>query len=125
MTAKAASDLDRTIGSRVKAHRGLKGMSQGKLATALGITFQQVQKYEKGTNRISASRLQQIAGIFGTSLAELAATGTEAATTDTGELYSYLDVKGAADMLRAWAALSPTLRKSSLVLLEAMAAEAR
>lgn len=44
--------------------RVLVGMSQEKLGTALGLTFQQVQKYEKGTNRIGASRLQQIAGIL-------------------------------------------------------------
>lgn len=49
------------VGRRLRAMRQAKELSQGRLGDALGITFQQVQKYEKGSNRISASRLQQIA----------------------------------------------------------------
>jgi transcriptional regulator with XRE-family HTH domain len=52
---------DRHVGGRVRMRRILVGMSQEKLGAALGLTFQQVQKYEKGANRIGASRLQQIA----------------------------------------------------------------
>ncbi|MDB5590725.1 helix-turn-helix transcriptional regulator [Enterovirga sp.] len=62
---KAANDVDRHVGGRVRMRRMLIGMSQEKLGDALGLTFQQVQKYEKGTNRISASRLQHLAGILG------------------------------------------------------------
>jgi transcriptional regulator with XRE-family HTH domain len=62
---KAPNLVDKHVGSRVRMRRLLVGMSQEKLGTALGLTFQQVQKYEKGTNRIGASRLQQIAGILG------------------------------------------------------------
>jgi transcriptional regulator with XRE-family HTH domain len=51
---------DKHAGNRVRMRRIMLGLSQTKLADALGVTFQQVQKYEKGTNRISASRLQQI-----------------------------------------------------------------
>jgi transcriptional regulator with XRE-family HTH domain len=54
------SPIDKYVGSRVRMRRLMLGMSQEKLSDALGITFQQVQKYEKGMNRISASRLQQI-----------------------------------------------------------------
>jgi transcriptional regulator with XRE-family HTH domain len=57
---KAPNPIDRHVGSRVRMRRILLGMSQEKLGEALGLTFQQVQKYEKGTNRIGASRLQQI-----------------------------------------------------------------
>ncbi|MEP7031386.1 MAG: helix-turn-helix transcriptional regulator, partial [Pseudolabrys sp.] len=53
--------IDKHVGSRVRMRRIMLGMSQTKLADAFDLTFQQVQKYEKGTNRISASRLQQIA----------------------------------------------------------------
>lgn len=56
------------IGSRVRARRTMLGMSQERLADALGLTFQQVQKYEKGMNRIGASRLLQIAGILDVSI---------------------------------------------------------
>ena len=56
--------VDVHVGSRVRTRRLLIGMNQETLARALGLTFQQVQKYEGGANRISASRLSQIAGIL-------------------------------------------------------------
>ena len=65
---KSPNPIDRHVGSRVRMRRMLVGMSQEKLGEALGITFQQVQKYEKGTNRISASRLQHIARILGVTI---------------------------------------------------------
>lgn len=65
---KAPNDVDRQVGGRVRMRRLMIGMSQEKLGDALGLTFQQVQKYEKGTNRISASRLQQISGILGVTI---------------------------------------------------------
>jgi transcriptional regulator with XRE-family HTH domain len=65
---KSPNQVDRHIGSRVRARRLMLGMSQEKLADALGLTFQQVQKYEKGVNRIGASRLLHIAGILDVSI---------------------------------------------------------
>jgi transcriptional regulator with XRE-family HTH domain len=62
---KSTSTVDREIGSRVRMRRMLVGMSQEKLGEMLGLTFQQVQKYEKGTNRISVGRLLDIAGVLG------------------------------------------------------------
>lgn len=62
---KAPNPIDKHVGSRVRMRRMLVGMSQEKLGEALGLTFQQVQKYEKGTNRIGASRLQQITKVLG------------------------------------------------------------
>jgi transcriptional regulator with XRE-family HTH domain len=61
---QSANLIDRHVGSRVRMRRLMLGLSQTALAQALGITFQQVQKYEKGTNRISASRLQQISNFL-------------------------------------------------------------
>lgn len=61
MIKKVPNPIDRHVGSRVRMRRMLAGISQEKLGEALGLTFQQIQKYEKGANRISASRLQQIA----------------------------------------------------------------
>ena len=55
--------IDRHVGDRVRMRRKMQGMTQEKLGDALGLTFKQVQKYEKGTNRIGASRLQHIASI--------------------------------------------------------------
>ena len=61
---KSPNPIDKHVGSRVRMRRMMLAMSQEKLGDALGLTFQQVQKYEKGTNRIGASRLQQIAHIL-------------------------------------------------------------
>src|SRR4051795_8615446 len=64
MQAKAPNPVDKHVGSRVRMRRIMLGMSQEKLGEGLGLTFQQIQKYEKGTNRIGASRLQQICDIL-------------------------------------------------------------
>jgi len=60
MVKKTPNPIDKHVGSRVRMRRMMVGMSQEKLGDSIGLTFQQVQKYEKGTNRIGASRLQQI-----------------------------------------------------------------
>jgi transcriptional regulator with XRE-family HTH domain len=64
MAKKSPNPIDKHVGSRVRMRRMMLSMSQEKLGDALGLTFQQVQKYEKGTNRIGASRLQQISNIL-------------------------------------------------------------
>jgi transcriptional regulator with XRE-family HTH domain len=64
MAKKAPNPTDKHVGARVRMRRMMLGMSQEKLGDALGLTFQQVQKYEKGANRIGASRLQQISHIL-------------------------------------------------------------
>jgi transcriptional regulator with XRE-family HTH domain len=61
---KVPDPIDKHAGARLRMRRMMVGMSQEKLAAAVGITFQQIQKYEKGANRIAASRLQQIARIL-------------------------------------------------------------
>ena len=61
---KLATDADRTIGSRIAVLRAAQGLSQTALGNALGVSFQQVQKYEKGRNRIGAGRLQAIADLL-------------------------------------------------------------
>lgn len=62
---KKPNPIDVHVGSRIRLRRNMLGMSQEKLGENLGITFQQIQKYEKGTNRVGASRLQAIASILG------------------------------------------------------------
>src|SRR5205085_2138090 len=64
MSTKAPDPVDKYVGSRVRMRRIMLGMSQEKLGEALGLTFQQIQKYEKGTNRVGASRIQQISEIL-------------------------------------------------------------
>jgi transcriptional regulator with XRE-family HTH domain len=65
MSKKSPHPTDKYVGLRVKMQRQLQNMNQGELGYAIGISFRQVQKYEKGTNRIGASRLLQIAHVLG------------------------------------------------------------
>ena len=64
MAKKIPNPIDTHVGSRVRMRRLILGMSQEKLGDAIGLTFQQVQKYEKGTNRMGSSRLVQIANVL-------------------------------------------------------------
>jgi transcriptional regulator with XRE-family HTH domain len=64
MAKKSPNPIDKHVGARLRMRRMMLNMSQGKLGDALGLTFQQVQKYEKGTNRVGASRLQAISNIL-------------------------------------------------------------
>src|SRR2546423_5650963 len=64
MIKKSPNPIDRYVGSRVRVRRQTLGMSQRKLGDALGVTFQQIQNYENGTNRIGASRLHQLSQVL-------------------------------------------------------------
>ena len=65
-TKKTPNPIDIHVGARVRLRRTMLGLSQEKLGESLGVTFQQVQKYEKGSNRIGASRLQKLSEILKT-----------------------------------------------------------
>src|SRR3954464_10286484 len=79
MSPKQPDLVDRVVGQRLRKVREAAGMSQGALGRASGITFQQVQKYEKGMNRISVGRLVQLAKGLGTTTAALRAEPFEEA----------------------------------------------
>ena len=85
MSTKSPNPIDKYVGGRVRMRRLMIGMSQEALANQLGLTFQQVQKYEKGTNRVGAGRLPQIAQIFDIPIGSLlaAAIATRCALGDT------------------------------------------
>ena len=61
---RVPNPIDQYVGARIRMRRIMLGMSQERLGDAIGLTFQQIQKYEKGTNRIGASRLQQVGNIL-------------------------------------------------------------
>lgn len=63
--------MDQTIGAEIKTRRAAAGLTQAQLASALGVIFQQVQKYERGTNRVSAATLLKVAEFLGCSVADL------------------------------------------------------
>ncbi|MCQ1838560.1 helix-turn-helix domain-containing protein [Neorhizobium galegae] len=84
MDQKKPNPIDVHVGSRIRLRRAMLKMSQERLADGLGITFQQVQKYEKGTNRVGASRLQMIATILGAPVGYFFADApTSLSTTDS------------------------------------------
>jgi transcriptional regulator with XRE-family HTH domain len=87
MPPKAPNPVDRHVGSRVRMRRIMLGMSQEKLGEGLGLTFQQIQKYEKGTNRIGASRIQHISEILQIPVSFLfeGSPGSSAGTDGLGE----------------------------------------
>jgi transcriptional regulator with XRE-family HTH domain len=64
MPKKSRNPIDRHVGARIPMQRRVRGFSQSELGKAIGVTFQQVQKYENGMNRVSSSRLQLIANVL-------------------------------------------------------------
>lgn len=86
-----SNPIDVHVGAKVKMHRLLAGMSQKQLGELIGVTFQQVQKYESGANRIGASRLQQIAIALDAPLASFfdGATPAESFGSEADELQAF------------------------------------
>jgi transcriptional regulator with XRE-family HTH domain len=73
---RSVTQIDAVIGNAIKSYRLLAGMTQEDLAQALDVTFQQVQKYERGTNRVSASRLLDLSNVLGCSVTDLYGLGS-------------------------------------------------
>jgi transcriptional regulator with XRE-family HTH domain len=94
-----AERLDREIGARLRLARKARGLSQTELGQAVGVTFQQVQKYERGTNRVSSSALVLIARHLDVPVTEL--LGLESATG--GEIdWALFDTPGAQELLQSY-----------------------
>jgi transcriptional regulator with XRE-family HTH domain len=74
--ARSVTDGDARVGNRIRALRIDRELSQADVAEALGVSFQQIQKYEKGTNRLSVMRAEQISALFQVSVQELLGEGT-------------------------------------------------
>lgn len=117
--------LDRRLGARVRARRLAIGMSQERLAEMIGLTFQQVQKYEKGVNRIAASRLFDISVALDLPIAaffEDATTRTQGpSTTGSNALERALAIKGSLELVTLYASLkNASVRQRVLALVRAM-----
>jgi transcriptional regulator with XRE-family HTH domain len=117
--------VDIHVGARVRTRRLLIGMNQETLARALGLTFQQVQKYEGGANRVSASRLSQIAEILGVSISyffsDLEADGAELSPRER-EARERLQRPETIDLIRAYYAIAdPAVRDQFLDMVKALA----
>ena len=103
MTRQGPDPIDVAVGARVRIRRRWLGFSQTQLANALGITFQQVQKYERGANRVSASMLVKIAVKLETTVAAL--VGEDGQAPVEAIIYAQLATPGATDLLAAFAAI--------------------
>lgn len=107
--------LDLAIGQRIRERRRAIGLTQQELAEAIGITFQQVQKYERGMNRVSFSRLAEIAHTLRCGLSDLA-QGLEvsASRAELERCNHLLALEGALPLLEAYAALPVRVRRTLL-----------
>jgi transcriptional regulator with XRE-family HTH domain len=124
--SKEPRKADVFVGARVRFRRKELGLSQGRLAERLGITFQQVQKYEKGVNRVGASRLADMARILSVPVSYFFedAEGPEPSEAGVSSMSNVLTMAGATDLLRAYSHISnPALRKVVLNLARSLAHE--
>ena len=122
---RSANSVDGHVGSRVRLRRLELGLSQEKLAEQLGITFQQVQKYERGTNRIGASRLHQIAIVLQAPITYFFEGATDASiarVNDATPLSQALSDPATVRLVRAFATISdPQLKQKAVGIIEAIA----
>jgi transcriptional regulator with XRE-family HTH domain len=131
MSVKRPDPVDVEVGHRIRIERLARGLSQTALANQLGVTFQQVQKYEKGVNRVGAGRLTKIAEVLGVQVGTFF-TGKEILDTEQGRVageaspLKLLTVSGAFRLLRAYADIEDgTLRRSIVDLVEQISSPRR
>lgn len=114
---------DIEIGRKIRTLRLERGLSQSRLADGIGLSFQQLQKYESGANRVSAGRLQRIADLLGVPITVFyGVPGARVKKGDPGgEAFAYLQARGAVRIVRAYAGISSRATKNALlVLIEAL-----
>lgn len=125
--ARRADGRDEEVGRRVKSRRLEKGLSQTELADKIGVTFQQVQKYEKGTNRIGAGRLQRISEALDVPVAFFfgAGNGTPSAGPSSESVFGFLQTSGAVRIVKAFHTIKSRKARQLLVgMAEELAGEA-
>jgi transcriptional regulator with XRE-family HTH domain len=113
---KGIDAADRHVGQRVRAYRLSRGMSQSALGEKIGVTFQQIQKYENGVNRIGSGRLQKIAAILGVPIAALFNEDAKASAAGADRvLTEILSKPDAMRLLWAFAAIKDSKQRLALV----------
>jgi transcriptional regulator with XRE-family HTH domain len=121
MAIRKSGPLDAMVGANIRMFRINRGMSQTVLAERIGVTFQQVQKYEKGANRVGASRLSQIASVLGISVGELFESSADGSSGLTSPVH-LLAEPGALRVLKAYVRTTdPRVRLSIAKLVESIA----
>lgn len=133
--SKRANAVDAQIGSRVRVRRMLIGMSQEKLGELLKVTFQQIQKYERGANRVSASRLFHIAKVLGVPVGyfydklnvaedDYALSGFAETSNDETSMMEFLNTREGIELNRAFQRIvDPAKRRAVVELVRTMAGE--
>ncbi|MBZ6075996.1 helix-turn-helix domain-containing protein [Microvirga puerhi] len=123
VSKKSAGPVDRAVGMRIRDRRIAIGMSQERLGELLGITFQQIQKYEKGANRVGASRLQQIAIALGVPVAAFfATTGVVTEDAASQDVHEFLFSREGVELAQAFRRIdSPAMRRAIVDLAKAAA----
>ncbi len=117
--------IDVAVGLRLRTLRKSKGMSQESLGRALGITFQQIQKYERGTNRISASMLVKSARALAVAPVTLLPDEGDPTPRSPAVLTLLAQMRGVEELVETYARIkSPRLRRAVLALSRALAADA-
>ncbi|MGV1915395.1 helix-turn-helix domain-containing protein [uncultured Agrobacterium sp.] len=130
---KKPNPIDIHVGSRIRLRRTMLGMSQEKLGESLGITFQQIQKYEKGTNRVGASRLQNISAILNVPVSfffedapgeQSASASSSAEASSSNYVVDFLSSSEGLQLNRAFVKINdPKVRRRIVDLVKALAAE--
>jgi transcriptional regulator with XRE-family HTH domain len=116
---KTADDTDKRVGSRITLFRKARGMSQTILGQHIGVTFQQVQKYEKGQNRVGAGRLSKIASCLEVPVSSL--LDDDASDRTVPDFLGPMTTSGALELLQAYAAIKDAqARKHLLSLAQSM-----
>jgi transcriptional regulator with XRE-family HTH domain len=110
---------DVEIGRKIRTLRLERGLSQSRLAEGIGLSFQQLQKYESGANRVSAGRLQRVAQLLGVPVTVFyGITGLRVKKNEErDDAFLYLQARGAVRVARAYAGISSRATKNALVVL--------
>jgi transcriptional regulator with XRE-family HTH domain len=133
MLIKSPNATDTHVGRRVRIRRMMLGMSQTDLGDAVGLSFQQIQKYEKGTNRIGGSRLQQFAHIlhvpipfFFEGLPQVSGSSEEGVTPSAAYVDDFLATSDGLSLTKSFPRIkNPKLRRSIVDLVEHIAARCK
>lgn len=120
MAVRKSGPLDAMVGAKIRIFRINRGMSQTALAERVGVSFQQVQKYEKGANRVGASRLSQIASVLGITVGELFESSQEKTAAANSPVHMLAE-PGALRVLKAYLRTNSRVRLAIARLVESIA----
>ena len=115
--------IDQYVGQRIRARRMALGISQEKLGAALGVTFQQIQKYERGTNRVSASRLAETSAILSVPVGHFFPDGDAATSPEAAADLAFLGTPEGARIVAAWPQLDRVAREAIMQIVRVATSE--